>query len=402
MEGKRKNLGQRHKYKIRMAAAVFAYNRTTYWATDIYNSVYGKLPATPWRVRKLRSERLRNRKNKPKAARKLTFPVPSEKGDRFYGDNPTTPDFSDEDLSFSVDQLQLTLVVDEEMRNTIEQSTLEQANSDIWFEQRRKRITASFAGKIFKLKDTTDNTEILNKLFDRNQWKGTKEAKEYGKQNESIAIEAYEELMGFPKGHVKKAGFVVYIDSNEQSFNGIFGASPDGYVGSDGLVEIKCPFSLRDAEPKDWPVKSKQNSSIIFSKDGSFTLKQTHEHYHQVVMQLYVTGRQFCDYVIWTPHGIERFRVQKSTKTDNLWDSMKEKLAKFWKLDFAPEIVNSRFDRGYKEYRCPESRLPARLAKAETRKRRIDKDVSNKLSKKQCIDNLNVGLGVLHLNDNDN
>ncbi|OXA37925.1 Serum response factor-binding protein 1 [Folsomia candida] len=47
-----------------------------------------------------------------------------------------------------------------------------------------------------------------------------------------------------------------------------------------------------------------------------------------------------------------------------LWEVMKINMEYFWENDLAPELVDSRFDRGYTEYRCPESRKDAVAKKA--------------------------------------
>lgn len=60
------------------------------------------------------------------------------------------------------------------------------------------------------------------------------------------------------------------------------GASPDGLVGDDGLVEIKCPNSSQHIESL---------------KSG----KIPPQYYAQMQCQMYVTGRQWCDYVSFDP-----------------------------------------------------------------------------------------------------
>lgn len=74
---------------------------------------------------------------------------------------------------------------------------------------------------------------------------------------------------------IKKVGFCL-------SDCGKYGASPDGMVGEDGLVEIKCPtlavhvgYLLEDRLPTDY-------------------VQQTQG-------QLYVTGRKWCDFISYYP-----------------------------------------------------------------------------------------------------
>lgn len=67
-------------------------------------------------------------------------------------------------------------------------------------------------------------------------------------------------------------------------------ASPDGLVGADGLVEIKCPLTATHLETLlsgDLPAK----------------------YWTQVWWQMACTGRQWCDYVSFDPRVPQRMRL---------------------------------------------------------------------------------------------
>lgn len=61
------------------------------------------------------------------------------------------------------------------------------------------------------------------------------------------------------------------------------GASPDGFLGEDGLIEIKC------------------KTDTVFVKDLLGSEIDT-EHYYQMQMQMLVTGRKYCSYVVYNPN----------------------------------------------------------------------------------------------------
>jgi len=65
------------------------------------------------------------------------------------------------------------------------------------------------------------------------------------------------------------------------------GASPDGMVGKDGIIEIKCPSAAVHVE---------------YLLNG----KMPSTYYQQVQGQLLVTGRKWCDFVSYYP-GIKPF-----------------------------------------------------------------------------------------------
>lgn len=70
-------------------------------------------------------------------------------------------------------------------------------------------------------------------------------------------------------------------------------ATPDAIdLTNDTIVEIKCPFSVRDKRPEE----------VEYLKDGR--LKATHRYYTQMQIQMHVTCIHRCDFVVWTPQGI--------------------------------------------------------------------------------------------------
>lgn len=70
---------------------------------------------------------------------------------------------------------------------------------------------------------------------------------------------------------------VAFVEHNEQ-----VGISPDGLVGEDGLLEIKCPNTT---------TQLKRALSDDYSAD----------YKAQIQMQLWVTERQWCDFVSFDP-----------------------------------------------------------------------------------------------------
>lgn len=65
-------------------------------------------------------------------------------------------------------------------------------------------------------------------------------ATNYGKINESKAKEEIERTR-----KIKIAECGLFIDSE------YCGATPDGVVGDKGIVEVKCPYSVRDLTPEE-------------------------------------------------------------------------------------------------------------------------------------------------------
>jgi putative phage-type endonuclease len=93
-----------------------------------------------------------------------------------------------------------------------------------------------------------------------------------GTELEPHARLAYEEVTG---QLVQEAGIVLTDDS-------LFGYSTDGFVGHDGMVEIKCPLS---------PI-----IVVTMWKDHDIA-----SYRHQIQMGLWLTGRKWCDFIMYDP-----------------------------------------------------------------------------------------------------
>ena len=69
-----------------------------------------------------------------------------------------------------------------------------------------------------------------------------------------------------------------------------FGCSPDGLVGEDGLIEIKCPII---------------STHVGYLLDGGLPM----DYFQQVQGQLFVTGRKWTDFVSYYP-GLKPLKIR--------------------------------------------------------------------------------------------
>ncbi|XP_022177214.1 uncharacterized protein LOC111038425 [Myzus persicae] len=115
-------------------------------------------------------------------------------------------------------------------RTEIEVITRDQSDNSLWFKERRLRITASNFGVICKMRPYTScKKKIHNLLYAPNP--KTKQLN-YGHIMESKGRKKFEEMYEL---NVQTCGLI--IDSNLP----YLAASPDGLVGENALLEIKCP-----------------------------------------------------------------------------------------------------------------------------------------------------------------
>lgn len=118
----------------------------------------------------------------------------------------------------------------------------------------------------------------------------------WGKKYESVALQEYEKITG---NIVKKCGLFI---SESHPF---IGGSPDGLVAVATVLEIKCPYSIRNDKI------SAKNLDYLVERDGELFLRESSKYYYQVQTEMFVTGRQFCDFIVWTTHDMARLSVSR-------------------------------------------------------------------------------------------
>ena len=150
-----------------------------------------------------------------------------------------------------------------------------------WFAARKGRITGSMVGAALGLDPNTTRDEAMRRMVRAYQGLPSEFvgniATTWGTNHEQEAREAFEYAHNMP---VDPASFVVHPTLPW------LGASPDGYIRAYALLEIKCPFGLRDHKA---PVPFK-------------TAKDQPHYYAQMQIQMYCTDRLSCYFWQWTLH----------------------------------------------------------------------------------------------------
>lgn len=154
--------------------------------------------------------------------------------------------------------------------------------SDEWLKARAGVFTASTMGDLMavtKSGPSTSRARLITKLAIERitgeaQSMFQNEAMRRGNDLEPFARAGYEAETG---ALVQTCGLALHDDM------AFVGASVDGMVDDDGLVEIKCPDN--------------QDKHVNNLRDGA----HAHEYRWQIQGQLWVTGRQWCDAVSYDP-----------------------------------------------------------------------------------------------------
>jgi hypothetical protein len=101
------------------------------------------------------------------------------------------------------------------------------------------------------------------------------------------------------------------------------GASPDGLIDEDSIIEIKCPFSARDLTAEE-AVKSKIIKFCYIDTENKIRLKPNDSYMYQIQGQLEITDRKYCYFFVYTRKD---YHCELILRDSDFWQSkMIEKL----------------------------------------------------------------------------
>lgn len=332
--GKRTNFAQKRGYQSRCSAAVVSFN-TKSAVTCIQKAFTGKNPGG--KIEEMDKRRALKRKYFVEHPVKKKRPLKaSNKIQHDYGTASSAPDMPQEELKMAKDEFIKNLKILVADKKAIERATVLQRESSEWLEVRQKLLTASNFGPVCKRKSTTNTANLVkNILYKKNLAHVTSVA--HGIENEKQALlqlKRQENVEILPCG--------LFIDP----VHPFLGATPDGLIGDNMLVEIKCPLT---ASKKGLTRAIQENNIQILSyrkNTKTITLNEKSNWYYQIQGQLHITGRQVCVLGIWAGED-EPLHVEHIKKNDIFWQTnMEPKLVQFYLECLLPEMVDSRYERG--------------------------------------------------------
>lgn len=162
--------------------------------------------------------------------------------------------------------------------------------SQEWLDLRLGKFTASDAQAIAntgKGLETLIFDKVAEKMTGKQKIVKTNDDIERGNEMEKEARLMYELKTG---NEVQEVGFCELDDMT--------GCSPDGLVGEDGLIEIKCKNGANYAR-------------FLYDQ------KIDPAHRWQMQMQMYVTGRQWCDYIVYNEDFDDPMSVIRVDRDDD-------------------------------------------------------------------------------------
>ncbi|KAE9522601.1 hypothetical protein AGLY_017023, partial [Aphis glycines] len=187
---------------------------------------------------------------------------------------------------------------------------------------KKHRLTASNFGDIISaMKKKSIPKSLLKSL--NNEYGSIKHVRaiEWGLANESTAVNILQETENIivqPTGlWLHQCGFI--------------GASPDGLLGEDDIVEVKCSYKYRKCKLSD--AITEDQSYIIYKINNEIFINKHHNYWHQIQGQPFMTKRINCGVLRnggifrWTPFGkISLIKNPLSAKTKSPSSSCANKL----------------------------------------------------------------------------
>lgn len=159
--------------------------------------------------------------------------------------------------------------------------------SDDWHSERCGKVTASRVKDLNakpakgKALNALGLTILAERLTGVQKETPTNFYMQWGIDNEPHAIAAYENETGF---FVNSTGLI------DHPFIEMFGASPDGLVGENGQIEVKCPDTTTHL--------------------NTLLTKQVPDEYiPQITSQLSCTRREWCDFISYDPRLPEALQL---------------------------------------------------------------------------------------------
>ena len=171
----------------------------------------------------------------------------------------------------------------ERLMSDIEQGTPE------WFAQRCGKATASRISDIVAKTKTGYSTSranymaqlVVERMTNQVAESYSNAAMEWGVEHEPFARGAYE---------AKTGNLVDQVGAIDHPSIPMSAASPDGLVGDEGCLEIKCPNTATHIE------------TILGEEPAK-------KYYDQMQWQMACTGRKWCDFVSYDPRMPEHLKL---------------------------------------------------------------------------------------------
>jgi len=180
-----------------------------------------------------------------------------------------------------------------------------------WYTARAGKVTASRVADVIARTKTGYGASratymaelVIERITGQPTEKFSSAAMQWGTEKEPEALSAYQVETG---ALVEQVGFVLHPDIQGS------GASPDGLISADGLIEIKSPSSATHLD------------TLLQQKIPS-------RYQTQMLWQMACTGRAWCDFVSFDPRMPDHLKlfIQRFNRDDLLIKEIEDQVRVF-------------------------------------------------------------------------
>ena len=222
-----------------------------------------------------------------------------------------------------------------EQSKLVEELTRGQSTSKLWFRYRAGRITASKMKSCCNAKAEDPSESLIKSICYPSATSFKSPATTWGCVHEAEAMRHFtkKQQLTHVNFSVETAGFYI---SSEFPY---IGASPDGIASCDccckRVIEIKCPYCLRDKNLNDAPPNYLKTDS-----NGNKKLDTKHAYYYQVQTQLGVCGLKSAYFVVWNRASMHIENIELDL---DHWQHMVGRAELLFSCVILPELVGKLF-----------------------------------------------------------
>ncbi|CAH1263009.1 Hypp2612 [Branchiostoma lanceolatum] len=245
---------------------------------------------------------------------------------------------------------------------TVSNATQDQAESNLWFDYRAGRITASNLATVVKkvnpgTGELSQRNDSLIKTIMGYYPAVSSAAIDWGKYNESSAVKMF--LKANRHSHknmsTKKCGLVL-CDTLP-----ILAATPDAMVQCSccGLrpLEVKNPYTYRGLSVNKFA--EQPDSCLHITTDGQIKLKRDHPYYFQVQAQLLCTHADIGYFAVKTASPYSNFHCEEICIDTQLLNDAVDKVKRVFEAVIMPELIHGNLRKRMEANKTQEPLPPA-------------------------------------------
>ena len=205
--------------------------------------------------------------------------------------------------------------------NRIELRTRRQSKNHLWTYYRHSIVTGTLTKRINRAAIKNENSERLNYAIAKTQPRAMwYPAVVWGRTNEYKGINAF--IKEMRSTHINLTAHEVGLKLD--STHPFIGGSVDAKLTCDccppAILEIKCPFSIKDSDVKT-------DGYQLSYLDENLELRKGHDYYFQLQTYLGIYNYDVGYFCIWTTRGVH---IQRILLDREFWSSLKTNICTYY------------------------------------------------------------------------